>query len=82
MSRLVFNCSSEPTVGVEVELALVDATTMALRSANAQVLERVPAELEGSIKPELMQCYVEINSDKCRNVTDVESDLRTRISAL
>ena len=33
MSRLIFNRSLEPTVGVEVELALVDATTMALRSA-------------------------------------------------
>ncbi|QDU64477.1 Carboxylate-amine ligase YbdK [Planctomycetes bacterium Pan216] len=76
---LSFSSNDYPTVGVEVELQLVDATSMALRSAIDDILERLPPELEGKIKPELMQCYLEINSDVCRTVADVEGDLSRKI---
>lgn len=82
MDRLEFNSSSEHTLGVEVELALVDAHTMALTSGNAQLLERVPQQFENAIKPELMQCYVEINTDICTTVDQAEYDLRTKIQTL
>ncbi|MDH3585211.1 MAG: YbdK family carboxylate-amine ligase [Phycisphaerae bacterium] len=82
MTRLAFDASPAHTLGVEIELALVDARTMALSSANAQVLERVPAELRASIKPELMQCYVELNTDVCRTVAEAEADLRGKLQVL
>lgn len=82
MSRMEFNPSLEPTVGVEIELALVDSRTMALRSASQGLIARVPPQLEGTIKPELMQCYVEINSDVCMNLEEVEADLRVKLRAL
>ena len=82
MSRLEFNGSPSPTVGVEIELALVDAGTMALRNANRDVLERVPPAFAGEIKPELMQCYVEVNTGICDTVEEAEQDLREKLHLL
>ncbi len=82
MSHMVFNSSSAPTIGVEIELALVDAGTLALRSANKQVLDRVPPGLDGKIKAELMQCYVEVNTGICATMVEVEADLREKVHAL
>lgn len=82
MSRLEFNNSPEHTLGVEVELALVDADSMALTSAMPRVLKRLGGVHEDSIKPELMQCYVEINTGVCRTVAEAEADLRDKLIAL
>ena len=82
MTRLEFNPSNQPTLGVEIELALVDANTMALCSKNAAILNRIPSEYADKIKPELMQCYVEINTDVCKGVSDVEADLKPKLQVL
>ncbi len=82
MSRLEFNSSPTHSLGVEVELALVDANTMALASANEGILKSIPANYEDSIKPELMQCYIEINSKKCQNVAEAEADMHGKLSVL
>ncbi len=55
MSELRFRGNSWPTLGVEVELQLVDSRTMALRSAIAEILGDLPASLQDSVKPEFMQ---------------------------
>ena len=74
-----FHGNGWPTLGVEVELQLVDAESLALRSAIAEVLAEVPPELHDSVKPEFMQCYVEINTGVCRTVDEVEADLSQKI---
>ena len=79
MTKMSFNSNDEPTLGVEIELALVDEQTMALSSSIHEVIARVPEALHGSIKPELMQCYLEISTDVCRTVAAVETDLREKI---
>jgi carboxylate-amine ligase len=68
-----------PTLGVEIELNLVDAESMALRTGVFPILERLPNELRGSVKPELFQSYLEINSCVCKNVDEVERDLNAKI---
>ena len=78
MSPYKFVCNERPTLGVEIELNLVDSQTMALRSGAIQVLSEVPPNLEGSIKPELLQCYVELNTKVCQDVAEVESDLAAK----
>ncbi len=80
--KLEFASSSEPTLGVELEVALVDEGTMALSSSIQQVLERVPEPLRGRIKPELMQCYLEINTEICHTVDEVEADLSEKIQVV
>lgn len=71
---LHFTSNSHRTVGVELELQLVDPATMALKSVCADVLERLPNDNDWA-KPELMQSYLEINSSPCANVAEVRADL-------
>jgi glutamate---cysteine ligase / carboxylate-amine ligase len=82
MKKLVFEQNDAPSLGVEIEVALVDGQTMALRSCIGDVLKRLPSEYEDCIKPELMQCYLEINSCVCGSVGDVERDMRPKIEAV
>lgn len=79
MKKLEFTRNTEPTLGVELELGLVDERSMALTSAIQDVLKRVPASFAESIKPEIMQCYLEINSGVCRSVGEAREDLRRKV---
>jgi carboxylate-amine ligase len=82
MPESAFRPNPWPTVGVEIELQLVDARSMGLRSAIAEVLSELPLELYDSVKPEFMQCYVEINTGVCQTVDEVEADLAPKIRAV
>ncbi len=70
-----FNGNQTHSLGVEIELQLVDAQTLALSNAVQQILDRVPEKWSDKIKPELMQSYCEFNTDVCSAVKDVEPDL-------
>jgi glutamate---cysteine ligase / carboxylate-amine ligase len=82
VSLFKFVSNERPTLGVEIELNLVDAQTMALRSAIAEVLAVLPPELEGSVKPELLQCYLEINTGICSDVDEVRQDLERKLGVV
>lgn len=75
----VFRSNPSFTLGVELELQLVDAKTGALSNSIQPILERVPAQWKDSIKPEFMQSYCEINTGICQTVKDVESDLTEKL---
>jgi carboxylate-amine ligase len=74
-----FHPNSHFTLGVEIELQLVDARTLALANAIQPILDRVPDPWADKIKPEFMQSYCEINSDVCTTVKDVELDLSEKL---
>src|SRR5688572_8800605 len=78
---IVFQPSPAPTLGIEIELALVDGSTMALSSSVDDVMARVPSDLAWCIKPELMQCYIEICSGVAGSIADAEKDLRAKVIA-
>ena len=42
----------------------------------------LPRHLEGAIKPELLQCYLEINTEICKDVDEVRRDLQGKIDAV
>lgn len=79
MEKLKFTSNATPSIGVEIEMALVDPETGALTSAIDRVLERLPKELQGKVKPELMQCYLEVNSETCQTIDEVGADLRHKL---
>jgi carboxylate-amine ligase len=82
MSTIAFTRNDSPTIGVEIELQLLDAETLALSNSIEPILERIPDDLVEKIKPELMQCYLEINTDVCRTVRVAGADLRTKLESL
>jgi carboxylate-amine ligase len=53
-----------------------------LTSAIDQILTALPDDMRDSVKPELMQCYMEINTRICRNVREVGEDLRDKLTRL
>jgi carboxylate-amine ligase len=72
-----FGKSDPYTLGVEEEYMLLDATTFDL----VQHIDTVLAAVEGShledvIRPELMQSVLEISTPVCRNIADVDRELR------
>jgi carboxylate-amine ligase len=85
MAKIDFRRNERPTVGIELELGLVDGQTMALTSAYGLLSARLTAEghqdeESGNFKPELMQCVLEINTDVCNTIAEAELDLRGKIA--
>ncbi len=82
MSAITFTRNERPTLGVEVELQLVDAESYELTPAIEAILTRVPEPLGAKVKPELMQSYLEINTDICETVAGVRRDLSQTLATL
>ncbi len=78
---LTFHGNKRPTLGVELELQLIDPETMALKSAILDVVDRLPEGCEWA-KPELMQSYLEINTGVCADVAEVGRDLTKKLLAV
>ena len=72
--------SPEPTVGVEIELQLVDRKSRDLISICPEILSRMDGA--GWVKSELLQSTVEINSRVCKNVLEVRDDLGAKLDRL
>ncbi len=72
---ITFNPSPSPSLGVEVELQLVDQSTRQLTSLGPEVLRA----LEGNphVKPELLQSTIELNTGVCADVKEVQRDLES-----
>src|SRR4029078_11770864 len=64
------------TIGIEEELMLLDAGDLSLAQEIEGVLERVPADREGQVKPELMQAVLEIATKPCQTVSEAGDELR------
>lgn len=82
MSVMRFTPNTSPTIGVEIELQLIDSRELALCSRIDQLLAVLPPHLNEFVKPELMQCYVEINTRVCRTVREAGDDLREKLVEL
>jgi carboxylate-amine ligase len=78
---LVFNANEAPTIGVELELQLVDSRSFALKSVILDLIKHVGKDQQW-LKPELMQSYVEINTDVCSNISEVRADLTGKLDKL
>jgi carboxylate-amine ligase len=81
-----FTSNARPTIGVEMELHLVDAVTGELASASNEILAEMGADHPGGEHPkakhELFQSTVEIITGICDNPTQAADDLRTTLAEL
>jgi glutamate---cysteine ligase / carboxylate-amine ligase len=77
--RIEFNGSPAPTLGVEVELELVDRETGELVSAASEILcelgEGHPEGEHPKAKHELFECTIEIITGICGTVAEARADL-------
>jgi glutamate---cysteine ligase / carboxylate-amine ligase len=65
------------TVGIEEELMLLDPDGLDLAQEIEMILGDVPAELEGQVKPELMQSFLEIATKPHPDVPSAGEELRS-----
>jgi carboxylate-amine ligase len=62
------------SIGIEEELMILDAETLALVNAIETLLEAEPPS--GEVKPELHESVLEISTDPCANTAEAGSQLR------
>lgn len=75
MKPLVFQKSAPFTLGVEVELQLLDPVTLDLTPQSRPLLDKVPDNNKEKIKSEFIQSMIEVNTSVCADMTAVEEDL-------
>jgi len=80
MAKLNFRSNPTHTIGIELELGIVDAETCALVSAAPELLRRLPEEVTGAVKHELMQSCVEVISGVCHHVAQARADVHRKLS--
>ncbi|MGH2753723.1 MAG: glutamate--cysteine ligase [Actinomycetota bacterium] len=79
--NIVFNGSTKPTLGVEIEAQIVDeAGALATDTAATKIL----AELDdpAAFKHELLECTVEVITGVCQNVGEARGDLGGKVERL
>jgi carboxylate-amine ligase len=79
---LRFQENANPTIGVEVEMQLINPVTLQLTPGIEELKRLTPDAIEQSVKPELMQSYVEVNTGICVDTADVRRDLGAKMHAL
>jgi carboxylate-amine ligase len=80
--ELRFNSSPEPTIGVELELQLLDAGTLWFKNIAPEVLSSKDPAYTGRIKEEFIRSMIEVNTRICADVKEVDADLRSTLSYL
>jgi carboxylate-amine ligase len=78
---LLFTPSPDMTIGVELELQIVDPATKDLTPKAPELFERL--EEHGTrFKPELFRAMLEVNTGVCRDLADVRSSLANALAIL
>ena len=71
-----FHSSPNPTIGVEIELQLIDDNTQDLKNISPEILADIDKNFSNRIKYELFESMIEINTDVCNTVEEVNQDIK------
>ena len=79
--EIVFQRSDKPTLGVEIEVQVVDqAGALTTDTAATKILAAL--DDPAAYKHELLECTIEVITGVCQDVDDVRQDLGTKIKRL
>ena len=79
--NIVFNGSERPTLGVEIEVQVVDeAGALATDTAATKILKELNDDT--AYKHELLECTIEVITDVCQTVGHVRKDLGGKVDKL
>ena len=82
--QIEFNSSPGPSLGIEVELELIDVQTGELASAASEILVELGAGHPGGEHPkakhELFECCIEIITGVCSTVAEARADLAATLA--
>jgi len=77
-----FHSSPNPTIGVEIELQLIDDNTFDLKNISSKVLADIDKKFCNRMKYELFESMIEINTDICSTIEEVEGDIKQTLRHL
>ena len=81
---IAFNPSPGPSLGVEVELELIDTRTGQLASAATEILDEIGAEHPDGVHPrakhELFECCIEVITGVTTTVAEARADLEATLA--
>jgi len=75
-----FACSTQYTLGVEIEFQTLDRDTWDLAPLAPILLANAPSLLRPRLSPEFIQSILEIQTGVCQSLVDVENDLMQTVS--
>ncbi len=70
-----FQTSKPFSLGVEIELQVLDKNSLNLIPKAPEILGMVPAELKDRIKPEFIRSMIEVNTEVCSDMDQVNENL-------
>jgi carboxylate-amine ligase len=70
-----FQISKPFSLGVEIELQILDRSDLNLVPRAPEILAMVPQELRERIKPEFIRSMIEVNTEICSNMDQVKENL-------
>src|SRR5689334_12507404 len=77
--QIEFHSSAGPSLGIELELTLIDEQTLDLVSMASEILDEIgtghPDGVHPKAKHELFECTIEIVTGVCRTVAEARADL-------
>jgi carboxylate-amine ligase len=74
VNPIKFQPSKPFTLGVEIELQIVDKNSMNLVPRAPEILDMVPTELKERIKPEFIRSMIEVNTEVCTDMNHVKKN--------
>lgn len=81
-----FHSSERSSLGIEMELEIVDRETRELYGAASEILkefqETRPKDLHPKAKHELFECTIEVNTAVCSTVSEARADLEATLAEL
>ena len=84
--QIDFNSSERASVGIEMELELVDAGSLQLRSAASEILAAMgkghPGGSHPKAKHELLESTIEVITGVCQAVPEARADLEATLVEL
>ena len=76
----VFKSNKHHTVGVELELQVIDKNTKELATGTTKIIKALNSP--PNVKHELFESVIEINSNPCANVSELREDLLKHVKSL
>jgi carboxylate-amine ligase len=84
--QIDFRSSERCSLGIEMELEIVDRKTRELHGAASEILDELirtrPKELHTKAKHELFECTIEVNTGVCMTVSEARADLERTLDEL
>jgi len=79
VSKVEFKSSRPFSLGVEIELQILDKQSFNLVPKAPELLTMVPVPLQQRIKPEFIRSMLEVNTEVCSNMDQVRDNLKELI---